>query len=60
MRIEIKQQTYTKIQKVGPYSLCAVMTKQIKELGLVQGEKVYCCVEEIDGKKRIVVEGAEK
>jgi len=52
----IKEQSYTKVQIVGGYSLCVVMTNQLKELGIKQGDKVYCCVEEIDGKKRIIVE----
>ena len=57
--IKIENHSCTKIQKAGKYSLCAIMTEQLKELGIKQGDKVYCCVEVINGKKRIVVEGVK-
>lgn len=55
----IKTQSYTKIQVAGKYSLYAVLTEQLKELELSQGDKVYCCVEVVNGKKRIIVEGVK-
>jgi len=55
----ISNQSFTNIQVTGGYSLYITLTKQLRELGIKQGGKVYCCVEEIEGKKRIIVEGAE-
>jgi len=55
----ISNQSFTNVQPTGKYSLYVVLTKQIKELGIKQGSKVYCCVEEKEGKKRIIVEGVE-
>ena len=55
----ISNQTYTIIQKTGKCSLCIIATKQLKELNISKGDKIYCCVEEKDGKKRIIIEGVE-
>ena len=36
-----------------------LLTAELKYLGLKEGDKIYCCVEEKDGKKRIIVEGVK-
>jgi len=33
--------------------------QELKYLGIGVGDKIYCCVEEKDGKKRIIVEGVK-
>ena len=40
-------------------SLLVRLTEQLKELNISKGDKIYCCVEEKDGKKRIIIEGVE-
>lgn len=55
----ISKQNYTNVQVTGGYTLYATLTKQLKELGVKQGDKVYCCVEEKEGKKRIIIEGVD-
>lgn len=51
-------QSYKRIGKNNT-SLILRLTEQLKALNLKEGDKIYCCVEEIDGKKRIIVEGVE-
>ena len=55
----ISKQSYTKVQKTGGHSLYIVATAQLKELNINKGDKIYCCVEEKDGKKRIIIEGVK-
>lgn len=40
-------------------SLSVILTTQLEELGLKKGDGVQVYVEEIDGVKRIIVEGEE-
>jgi len=54
----ISNQQYKIIGKNNT-SLIVRMTEQLKELALKEGDKIYCCVEEKDGKKRIIVEGVK-
>lgn len=54
----ISNQSYKVVGKNNK-SLMVRMTEQLKELALKEGDKIYCCVEEKDGKKRIIVEGVE-
>jgi len=54
----ISKQGY-KIVGKNNASLLVRLTEQLKELNIKEGDKIYCCVEEIDGKKRIIIEGVE-
>lgn len=56
----ISNQSYTKVQSSGGYSLMVKLTEQLKELGISKGDKVYTAVEEKDGKKRIIIEKVER
>lgn len=56
---KISEQGYTKIQKTAKYSMCAVITKQLKALDITPSETVFAFVEEVDGVKRIVIEKVE-
>lgn len=52
----ISEPNYTPVQKTGGSSLTVILTKQLKALGIKEKDKVYTAVEEVDGKKRIVIE----
>lgn len=52
----IFNQKYLKIQKVGPRGLSAPITTHAKELGIVKGDRVYIYCEEVDGKRKIIIE----
>lgn len=52
----IFNQKYLKIQKAGLRGLCAPITTHAKELGIDKGDKVFIYCEEVDGKRKIVIE----
>jgi len=54
----IKEQQYLKVTN-GNSAFAIRPTKQLKELGIVGGDRIFCFVEEIDGKQRIIIEKVE-
>jgi antitoxin component of MazEF toxin-antitoxin module len=54
----ITNQSYPKARKVGN-SMSVTLTEQLKALGITEDAKVLVYVEEVEGKKRIIVEGVK-
>lgn len=56
----ISNQGFRKVQRHGKAALIVSMTQQLRDLGVECGDKVYIAVEDVDGKKRIIIEGARQ
>lgn len=55
----ISNQKFAVVQSSGLEGLCLNMKPQLNALGAGKGDKVYVCVEESEGKKRIIIERVE-